>query len=82
LTEETKADLIVEAVDRAEIRAEALATALGMEIMGLKEAILEDYDYIPSPFDFDYSFYSPSGIPLIPPKQTVTMTVHVTYFVE
>lgn len=82
LMEETKADLIVQAVDKARSRAGMLASALDMEIAGLKEAFLEDYDFFPSPYEVGYSFYGPSGVPLIPPKQTVTMTVHLTYFVE
>jgi uncharacterized protein YggE len=83
LTEKIKADLIVEAVRKAGTRAEVLASALDTKIVRLKEAFLEDYyDFSSSPYEFDYSYYSPLGVTPIPPKQTVSMTVHLTYLVE
>src|SRR5688572_10894542 len=44
LLQETKAGLIDDAVEKAETRAGLLASALDMEILGLKDASLDDYD--------------------------------------
>ncbi len=80
--EQIREDLIGEAIGNAESRANKAASAVGMNVTGVKSISLNDV-YFPI-FDGRLA-QAEAGIagstPILPGEQEITMTVQVTYFI-
>jgi uncharacterized protein YggE len=69
-------------VDDARDKADALAQALDVEIIGVKAASLFDFSYPPiTPFSLSFAGGATESMetPIIPDEQTVTASVGVVY---
>jgi uncharacterized protein YggE len=78
---EIRLDLMQQATDDARGKADALASALDVEITGVRAAGLSDFNVPVNPFSqlgaaFDFGAAAP---PILPADQTVTATVTVIY---
>ena len=80
--EQVRDSLIADAIQNARHRADVAATAVGLEVSGVKSVHLNDV-YFPffSP-GFDASLKEGAATQLMPGEQEVTMTVSVVYFMS
>jgi uncharacterized protein YggE len=75
-----RANLTDQAVDNARGKADALASALGMEITGVKAAGLNDFGAPIIPLSVSReAAMADIEVPIVPGEQTVTTTVTVIY---
>jgi uncharacterized protein len=75
-----RANLTDQAVDNARGKADALASALGMEITGVKAAGLNDFGAPIIPLSVSReAAMADTEVPIVPGEQTVTTTVTVIY---
>ena len=79
--EEIRNGLIEAAIDNARVRANSAATAVDMEITGVKSISLNDV-YFPVLYrDFSLA-QEGASTPILPGQQEVSMTVQVTFFMS
>lgn len=81
--DEIRADITQDAVDNARNKADALAQALDVQVIGVKAATLYDFYGIPvTPFSMSVATGTAEDAtraPILPSEQTVTATVGVVY---
>jgi uncharacterized protein len=81
--DEIRLDLMQQATDNARSKADALASALEVEITGVRAAGLSDFNTpvfpFSSPLEAAFDFTSAGAPPILPGDQTVTATVTVIY---
>ncbi len=79
--EEIRDGLIADAIESARHRADVAATAVGMEVSGVKAINLNDVYFPFFASGLDTSFREGAAVPtqLMPGEQEVTMTVSVIY---
>jgi uncharacterized protein YggE len=80
--EEIRDGLIGEAIENARHRADVAATAVGMEVSGVKSVNLNDVYFPFFSSGFDASLKDGAPAQLLPGEQEVTMTVSVAYYMS
>lgn len=80
--EEVRDGLIGDAIENARHRADVAATAVGMDVSGVKAVNLNDVYFPVFGSGFDASLKEGASTQLLPGEQEVTMTVAVTYFIS
>jgi hypothetical protein len=77
--EDIRDGLIGDAIENARHRADVAATAVGLEVSGVKSVNLNDVYFPYFSSGFDESLRDGAATKLLPGEQEVTMTVSVTY---
>lgn len=80
--EEIREGLIGDAIENARHRADVAATAVGMEVSGVKSLSLNDVHFPFFSSGLDTSFREGAATQLMPGEQEVTMTVSVIYYMS
>ena len=82
--EQIRDGLIADAIQNARHRADVAATAVGMEVSGVRSINLNDvyFPFFNSGFDASLKEGAPAPTQLMPGEQEVTMTVSVIYYIS
>lgn len=80
--EEIRDGLIGDAIENARHRADVAATAVGMEVSGVKSINLNDVYFPIFSSGYDTSLREGAATQLMPGEQEVTMTVSVVYYMS
>ena len=75
-----KASLLDKAAKDARVKADSVANALNMKVVGVKSVNIMDGYYYPTPM---YAREAPATTPIIPPsEQSVSASVQVVFWLE